>query len=75
MSDRRDDDLRQSADEQQRLRQLENDIARLTAELEKLDAALARYAVRVALTGAPDRLKTASGLRSGPARCRPWRLN
>ena len=42
MGDRRDDDLQQRASEQQRLLQIANEIARVTAELEKIDAALAR---------------------------------
>jgi len=44
MDDRPDDDLRQRTNERQRQRllQIENEIARLTAELERIDAALAR---------------------------------
>ena len=42
MGDRPDDDLQQCANEQHRLLQIENQIARLIAELEKIDAALAR---------------------------------
>ena len=42
MGDWRDDDLQQCADKQQRLLQIETEIARMIAELEKIDAALAR---------------------------------
>jgi hypothetical protein len=42
MGDRRDDILQQRANKRQQLLQIENGIARLIAELEKIDAALAR---------------------------------
>jgi hypothetical protein len=42
MGYRQDDDLQQCADKQHRLLQIENEIARLIAELKKIDAALAQ---------------------------------